>query len=481
MSIVLRILLPGLLFLFAQGLQAQALEKVITLFPEAAREDLRIATDLLKQTHPEPYRYTSEEALQGLISSVYDSLERPVTVAQFRRLLLPIFHAIGDGGCQLLQPRVPAKAALLPLEVVVHGDVVLVSNEMKGFRSLPLGSRIVSINGKPIAEIVAAIAPHVVTDGSNETFRNERIAATLPASLYHYVDASDRFKLRYIGPDGKPGEAMIIGLTQAEVEVSQKPLGIALAPWHSTVHPDQDALWLTLESLDPKVLEAAKVDPAKYLKALRKEMHKDDVRHLVIDVRNTTGKDLGMAELVFSFIAKENFRVVQNMSVRSSIPPADRAHTMSQDGFYSSFVKTFLAEQKGSWSILPSDQRLDLVPPMKKAYQGTVHVVCNGDTREAAAAFVMLAKRSQRARIVGEEVGSNALSFNGGRDLDVTLPNSGLRFPIPLVRYVPDGTVSGPLDRGEMPHHTITPLATDLAKGRDTVKAALLNLFNEMQ
>lgn len=481
MPIVLRILLPCLLFFFAQGLRAQALEKVITLFPEAAREDLRIATDLLRQAHPAPYRYTSEEDFQQLVISVYDSLERPVTVAHFRRLLMPIFHAIGDGGCQLVQPRVPSKAALLPLEVVVHGDVVLVSNEKKGFRSLPSGSRILSINGKPIAEIVATIAPNLVADGSNRTFRDELIAATWPASLYHYVDASDRFKLHYIGPDGTPGEAMIIGLTQKEVEVSQRPSGIVLAPWRSTLHPDQDALWLTLESLDPQVLEAAKVDPAKYLKALRKEMQRKNVRHLVIDVRNTTGKDVGMAELVFSFIAKENFRVVQNMSVRSSAPPADRAYTTSDEGFYSSFVKLFLSENKGTWSVLPSDQRLEFVPPMKKTYQGKVHVVCNGGTREAAAAFVMLAKRSQRARIVGEELGSNAFSFNGGRDLEVSLPNSGLRFPIPLVNYVPDGKVSGPLDRGEMPHHTVTPLATDLAKGRDTVKAALLNLFNELQ
>lgn len=481
MPIVTRILLLCLLFFSALDISAQALEKVITLFPEAAREDLRIATDLIQQTHPAPYRYTSEEDFQGLISGVYDSLERPVTIAHFRRLLMPIFHALGDGGCQLVQPAVPAKAAILPLKVVVHGDEVFVSNEMKGFRSMPSGSRILSINGKPIAEIVAAIAPHVVTDGSNQTFRDEQIAATWPAFVYHYVDASSRFDLRYIGPDGSPGEAMIMGMTQNEIEVSQKPAGIALAPWNSTLHPDQDALWLTLESLDPKVLEAAKFDPAKYLKALRKEMHRKDVRHLVIDVRNTTGKDLAIAELVFSFIAREKFRVVQNMSVRSLASPTCRAYTASEAGFYSSFVKLFLSENKGTWSVLPSDQRLEFVPPAKKTYDGRVHVVCNGGTREAAAALVMLAKRTQRARIVGEEVGSNALSFNGGRDLDVSLPNSGLRFSIPLVCYVPDGKLSGPADRGEMPHHTVVPVASDLVKGRDTVKAALLNLFNELR
>lgn len=476
-----RILLFCFLFFSASDSSAQASERVITLFPEAAREDLRIATDLILQTHPAPYRYTSEDDFQDLISRVYDSLELPVTIAHFRRSLLPIFHALGDGGCQLVQPKVPAGAALLPLKVVVQGNEVFVSKEMKGFRSMPSGSRILSINGMPIAEIVAAIAPHVVTDGGNQTFRDERIAANWPLFVYHYVDASPRFNLRYIGPDGTTEEAMIMGMTQSEIEVSQKPSGIALSPWNSTLHPDQDALWLTLESLDPEVLEAADLDPEKYLKALRKEMHRKHVRHLVIDVRNTTGKDLAVAELVFSFIARQEFRVVQNMSVRSLAFPPHRAHTTSDVGFYSSFVKPFLTENKGTWSVLPNDPRLEFIPPAKKTYDGKVHVVCNGGTREAAAALVMLAKRTQRARIIGEEVGSNAHSFNGGRYLEVSLPNSGLNFSIPLVCYVPDGTVSGPVDRGEMPHHTVVPVASDLAKGRDTVKAALLHLFNELR
>ena len=118
---------------------------------------------------------------------------------------------------------------------------------------------------------------------------------------------------------------------------------------------------------------------------------------------------------------------------------------------------------------------------MPKAFGGKVYVVCDGATRDAAAAFVMLAKRQGRARIVGEEVGTNASSFTGGRELVVTLPNSNVRLCIPLVRYLPDGAPAGPMDHGEQPHYAVQPVAGGIAKGRDTVRTSLLVTIRELR
>ena len=85
--------------------------------------------------------------------------------------------------------------------------------------------------------------------------------------------------------------------------------------------------------------------------------------------------------------------------------------------------------------------------------------------------MVMLAKRSGRARVIGEEVGTNAFSFTGGRELLVTLPNSGVRFTVPLIRYVPDGNCSGPVDHGEQPNYVVEQRPEGLARGRDTIRA----------
>jgi len=464
-----------------QVLQAQPMELVRTLAPEQAQADLEILASLLDQVHPDPYRYTAKGELDRMVGNLRDSLSLPVTMASFRSSLATIFHAIGDARCQLEHPQVDVEAKLLPLKVLVQGEEVLVVDETKGFRSMPSGSRIVSINGMPMATVLERIGAYVITDGRNTTLRETIIGSRFPELFHSYVDHGSSFTIVYEGPGAVRSEVLVMGLTQEEVSRSQKPAGVQLAPWTSTIHPGQDALWLSLSTLEQEELYKADLDPAKYLRALLKEMKRKGIRNLVVDVRNADGRELAMAELLFSFIATEPFRVVQDMAVRSMEPPTWYAHATAQPEFYSTVAGLFLPNGSGSYHVRPDDHRLEQIPPMKRAFTGRVHVVCNGGTRGAAAAFVMLAKRSKRARIVGEEVGTNAGSSTGGRSLDVELPNSGFRFSIPLVRYVPDGMCNSPLDHGEMPHHTVVQRAEHLAKGRDSVKAALLELFNEMR
>lgn len=441
--------------------------------------ELGIIGDLLDHAHPDPYRYVSKGDLQRKLNAVADSTQRPVTVQRFAELLLPVFRAVGDANCQLVQAPLPSSVRLLPLKAVLVDGQLIVVDEPKGFRSIPRGSILRSINGNRVDSIVARIGRQIVTDGRNQSWRDAVIAAGFPERYYRHVDQSDTFDIVFTDPEGKREEVRVAGMTAEEVSLSRRPTGVHLAPWHSTRFDAQKALWLRLTSLEPEEMERNSIRPEKYLQAVLKEMQRNGIRDLVIDVRGTTGRELAMAELVFSAIALDPFRVVQDMSIRSLVPPEHYHHAIPQEEFYSTTSALFLPSGNGSYNVRPDDHRLDLVPPMRKAFRGKVYVVCDGGTRDAGAAFVMLAKRSKRARIVGEEVGSNAGSITGGRGLDITLPHSGLRFHIPLLRYVPDGMPAGPLDRGEMPHHTVLPLAGEIARGRDAVKSSLLELFKE--
>ncbi len=476
-----RMIIAGSLCAMVQAALAQPGETLRTLTPEQAQEDLRILASLLHEAHPDPYRYTVKGELDRMVVDIHDNLLLPVTVADLRRSVMPIFHAIGDAGCQLEHPTVDPAAPVLPVEVAVLEGGVHVVDETKGFRSLPRGSRILSMNGEDMDAVLERISTHIVTDGRNETLRDAMAGPIFPGLYYNYVDPAPTFSILCSDIDKVQEEVRFMGLTQDEASRFEKPTGVDLAPWTSTVHPGQDALWLSLATLDMEELERSDLDPSRYLKALWKEMRRKGISNLVIDVRNTGGKELAMAEMIYSFIAMEPFRVVQDMSVRSLEPPVHYEHATPLPEYYDTVGSLFMPNGSGSNNVRPDDHRLEYIPPVKRTFTGKVHVVCNGGTRGAAAAFVMLAKRTRRARIVGEELGANAHSFTGGRSLDVQLPHSKLRFSIPLIRYVPEGLSTAPPDRGEMPHYTVVQRPEDLAKGRDTVKAALLELFNELQ
>jgi hypothetical protein len=169
------------------------------------------------------------------------------------------------------------------------------------------------------------------------------------------------------------------------------------------------------------------------------------------------------------------------MSVRSGNIPDSYKYAQPAPEFYASLGTDFMPEPNGRMGLKPDDPRLQMTSPEKDAFQGTVYVLCDGGTVDAAAALVMLAKRSHRATLVGEETGSNATSYCAGQVLQITLPRTGCILRLPLVRFVPDGNPGTDPARGELPDHVVTQLPNGLANGTDVVRNALVQLIGELQ
>ena len=240
-------------------------------------------------------------------------------------------------------------------------------------------------------------------------------------------------------------------------------------------------LWLKLNTLDLEGLNLGGQRPDRFLQATLNDAQREKVRTLVIDVRGAGGRELSMAELVFSAIAKSPFKMLDAMVVRSIVPPKARPTHAIPESFYASANARLLLAGKGDYRVPETDPRLSMHEPMNKAFGGKVYVVCDGYTRDAAAALVMMVRRQNRGRVVGEEVGSNAFGFTGGPEWVVTAPNSNLRFHVPLLKYVPAGRGEGPTDRGEEPNHQAYPTPGGIARGQDELRASLLEMIQELE
>lgn len=453
--------------------------------PEQMRGDIEVLRRVIHQSHPDPYRYHTRTELDRIIDHALAACALPMDAGQFADSLMPVFHALGDAHARLDMP-VPYRdhldhdVPLLPIRVRIIDGALHLEEELKGFRTIPPGSRILSINGHGDADVVARMSWRISADGNNTT-RPARVIERDFMRLYHQcMEQAASFDVRFIDPAGTERIATLVALTADEMRRSM-PAMRTTGPWTLGVPDDPGTAWLTLATLDRAELEAAGVKPAKALEEIAGRWHAMEARTLVIDVRGAGGADLGVAEQVFRLIALAPFRVVQQMSVRGILPPDDYAHALPQDEFYSSVGAVFLPDLNGAHTLRPDDPRLEPVPAWPRAFTGDVYVVHDGLTRDAGAAFVMLARRSGRARTVGEECGSNAFSFCDGRELSITAPLTGMVFHIPLTRFVPEGSPAGPLDHGEPPDLPAQQEAWGLVRGTDTVKSALLALIRELQ
>jgi len=455
------------------------------IYPEKLRTDAELLRQAIHQAHPDPYRYLTRGELDSAFDQLIDELREPLTADRFLSRLMPVVARVGDSNLRLeldpsLWARILREANMLPFTVRVIEQRLYVGDELKGFRSFVPGARIVSINGINADRVIRDLGQWVATDGANETWRRYQVQERFALLFLLTYGSSKVFVVETEGSDGIRREDVVAGLMQEDIERSRKPNGVMLHPWRSTWDAEAGTLWIDLTTLDPEALKRSGQKPKAFLDALLAQARDNKAKALVLDLRGADGKELGMAEWVFAAIAKEPFRLVQDITVRATQPHALPGAVSVPEEFTASVDRSYLPSQNGSASLRPDDPRLAMVTPSRHAFTGKVYVVCDGGTRDAAAMLAMVAHRSGRARLVGEEPATNAHSFTGGRSAVVMAPNSGLRLEIPLLRYIPEGVSSAASDHGEQPKHTVAQSPAALVSGRDEVRSVLLRLLREL-
>lgn len=481
-----RMLTFGEALLAFLGLAAQSDPQANVIYPEDLREDFSVIRQTLEQVHPDPYRYHGQGDLDRSFDQVASSFKGPLTAEGFISATLPVFKAIADAGTRLSPPAPVAEAyehsvPLIPITVAVIGGRLYLDEELKGFRSLPSGCELLRINGLSATDLLAKLRESQVAEGADTTLLDRRIERNFPVFLRRYVQAAEKFNIAYRTSDGAEGVKEIFALTKDEMRQTYMPKGDDLPPWRMEELPSIRAAWLTVGTMDQNELQRQRIAPERFLNNALDALRKGRFSTLVIDVRGAGGSDLGVAQQVFALIAKTPYRLVKSVSIRSGRVPDSYRYAAPAPDFFASVGDMYLPELKGRRELRPDDPQLIFIQPVSKAFQGKVYVLCDGLTTGAAAAFVMLAKRSGRASTVGEETGSNAASYCGGQVLEVTLPRTGCVLHVPLMRYVPDGTPDGPTDRGELPKHRVSRGPDAVAKGTDPVREGLVDLITEMQ
>lgn len=455
------------------------------IYPERLRADVDAVERAVAEAHPDLLRYLTSGELERVFQDLRDSLLTTTTTDRFAFLLTQALQRIGDGVIEVRldnRTRTRMEAAhLLPLSFQVLPDGLYIGQELKGFRTFEPGSRVLSINGLGSERIIRDCGRWVLVDGANETRRLRRLEQDLPRYFLLTYGSMTRFVIEVEAPDGTRTTEVVNGLEADEIDRSLRPSGAALMPWRSTWDAETRTLWASLTTMDAEALRRSGQKPRRFVDAMLRELRRNEARNLVLDLRGCEGRELALAELVFAAIAREPFRVIQGMSARSGSWKEGDGLAEMPGPHLASIDRNYLPASNGLLQLRPDDPRLQPVSPMSGAFSGQVFVITDGGTRHAGALLAMMAGRTGRARLIGEETGSNAHAFTGGHELLITAPNSGVQVSIPLVRYLPDGAAKGPEDRGELPRHAVHQLPWALARGRDAVRISVIEMIRALQ
>lgn len=460
---------------YAQVLQ----EQVFT--PEQLREDLELLRTTVHEAHADPYRYMGRAELDRLFDQVRDGMNGALMIGAFVDSLEVLFRAMGDSHTRCDLPRdalveLKLRMPMLPLEVAIIDSALYVRGDRTGTGAITPGSRIVSIDGVQDTRILAALLRRVHGDGRSNVSRLRMVERDL-AEL-HALEFGPRAEHVIVCDNGHDVlERLVVhGLTGEELAATA-PAPAALLPWRSTLNEAHSLAWVELNSLDAHALSAADLRPERFLGDLLRDLEKKKISTLVLDLRGADGADLGMAEQVFALVAQKPFRVVSMMAVRSVTVPTWYRRAVPLDDFYASAGGLFAEEEAGLFVLPPTDERMKELPASQRRFDGTVYVLQDGLTRDAGAAVGMLVKRSGRGKVIGEEGGTNAVSYCGGRELRITAPNTGVQFIVPLIRYTFEGVATGSPDLGELPDVEFKRTLEGMTIGGDAIRRDVLSFI----
>ena len=462
-------------------------------------EDLTVLRETMTALHPGLTLHNTEadlQAIDGRLTRQARALGRrygeaiPMTAAY-----LPIAQAVAairDGHTQVSMynqsgytdavlytrpDRVPFTFRLIDGRMIVTGDAT-----PNG--ALPPGTEILSLDGRPVLEVIEAMMPYASADGGNDAKRVHELEVNgLPAPaerfdvLYSLLYEPEGFlALTVRSPEGTVSDPTVRRMSQDDRRA-------ALLVQDPTRPQSTDDL-LQFRILDDgtgylKVGSFATFsmerDYDAWLTDAFRQMAEAGTERLVVDLRGCAGgMDDAAAFLLRHLItAPVQLSSWQGITAFDRVPESLRPTIRSwSDDFYD--LSSRVTPVGDGTFQMPTRAPVDL-PPAPDAFQGRVAVLV--DVAASSATFY-LAQRIQEtgaAPLVGQTTGGSLKGLNAGQLVFLTLPNTGIVVDVPLFGSRP--LTPGP-DRGVIPDVLVEPDAEAAIAGRDSEMDAALALLH---
>jgi C-terminal processing protease CtpA/Prc len=419
--------------------------------PEELKEDYDFLRNVLEKFHPSLYWYTPKDSMDFYFDAYRMALSDSMTEQQFGfKVIAPLTTNVRCGHTSFSFSKeytrffrgVPLPS--FPLFMKIWCDTMIVTNNLQRNDSiLRRGTQITSINGIKTTKLTNTMFRFMPTDGYSENINYIRLSNAFPYYHRNIFGLSKSYQVSYI--DSLEQEKTTrVSIYNPQTDTSRKQITAdkkkktAQKTDRRKKRDEYRSLEIDTEN-KTAVMYLSSFDNGyrlkKFYRKSFKEIHKENIKNLVVDIRNNGGGKVDNYTTLARYIKDTSFKV------------ADTAFSLRKNfGKYSSHFKNSFINWT-AFQIFTSkkpDQHYHfrywenhVFHPFKKNhFDGRVYVLIGGPTFSASSLFCNTVKGQENVLLVGEETGGGAYGNSGLMIPHVTLPNTGLRVRIPLFRMV---------------------------------------------
>ncbi len=424
------------------------------------QHDYTVYQTLLEANHPSLYWYTPKDSMDYYFAKGKEQLNDSLTEPQFRKTLAWVTAKINCGHTTVRSSKKWNKYSdtarlgkMFPLSMKVwDGAMVLTTNLNRRDSLLKRGTEITAINGMSKQFLVDTMFQYISTDGYNGTHKYQSLSNRgLFGSVYTMLfGIADKYKIDYKGDDGVSKTTIIPVYNPAADTAFRRGTRTfrTTAPQPSKKEIRDLRLNATRLLKIDSANKTAMMDLASFAKGYGlkkffnnsfKALKQNNIGHLIIDIRSNGGGSVNNSTLITKYIANNKFKLADSLYAVKNKSPYQR---YIKDNFWTKlFFCFFTKKKKGGLRHFGYYERHYFNPKKRNHFNGKVYILTGGNSFSASTLFASALIKQDNVTVIGEETGGGAYGNSAWLIPDVTLPETGVRFRLPLFRLVIADTV----------------------------------------
>lgn len=416
----------------------------VWLTPEQIARDIALAEEAFSRVHPGYTRYAAPEEMAqawavirqqakrdgGMsVKSLYLALARTLTTIRCDHTAAQISRA--------MRQNRKGKPLYLPFRWrLIEGRGVVETRADNA--PVRFGDEILEVDGRPLADMVAAVSAFIPVDGYTEWSRANEIAQEsffMGGGVDHFApflwDVPAIATLTVKGTDGAVRKVEVERTTFLEWMKLGDPSQRSFNRSVTFTRLGDTAGYLSVNSF-VNYLEPVK--PKKIFDPIFKAMKKEGRTALILDLRKNGG---GTDQVQFGLLKNlinQRFRPTKQMYAKTINLDGLREHLFSwnKSALKPSAIR-FAKKPDGTYRLknlfMPDLRELK---PTKHAFEGDLYVLIGPDMSSGSTNILASLREMKRGVMIGAPTGGNVQGPTAGQLFTLTLPESGLRATLPF-------------------------------------------------
>lgn len=446
--------------------------------PEQLQKDYELFRNVLEESHPSLYWYTPKDSVDYYFKVGESRLKDSLPEYKFRNVLSYVLAQVHCGHTSVRASKAAiayserTRSLMFPLNIKAWKDtVVITSNLSKKDSNVMRGAILKSIDGKPIQTILDSLFQYISGDGYNmthkyQTVSNSGVFRAMYGSIYglkfktpiEYIDTAGQLKTTNLNLAAQIVDTARIRM-EKEHPLSKRQRRKETLQYMRNLKVDKE---LSTAFLEGNTFSTGNKLRGFFKRAF-KTMRKKHVQNLVVDMRGNGGGSVMLSNLLIKYISDRPFKIADSLY---AVANKSRYRKYQQNYFLTRLFFIFLTHKKSDGYYHFSHYENKYFKPKKKNhFNGTTYVLIGGNTFSAATLFTKALIDQPNVVVVGEETGGGAYGNSAWLIPDITLPNTKVRFRLPLFRLVIDKNAQK--GRGVMPEVEVDPTVNAIRKNED--------------